>query len=90
MLLGCRVDHVWTDDDGLALVSLGGSQITWQDDFLKDSPENLMLAVEVADAVAWDEQVVADGNDGDARVAEPQRQDWERSSPTFGIRPACP
>ena len=49
-----------------------------------------MLAVEVADAVAWHEQVVADGNYVDARVAEPQRQDWERSSPTFGIRPACP
>lgn len=70
---------LWTDEEGLALLSLGGSQIMLQDFYVKDWAENSMLVVEVTDATAWHrhiERSLADGDYGDARVAEPQQQDW--------------
>ena len=70
---------LWTDGEGLALLSLGGSQMMLQNFYVKDWAENSMLVVEVADARAWYhhvEGVLADRSYGGARVAEPQQQDW--------------
>ena len=70
---------LWTDGDGLALLSLGASQMMLQNYYVKDWAENSMLVVEVADARAWHqhvESVLAGGNYGNARAAEPQMQDW--------------
>jgi uncharacterized glyoxalase superfamily protein PhnB len=70
---------LWSDDGGLALLSLDGHQLMLQDFYVKDWAENSMLVVEVADAVAWHrhiERVLADGDFGSARVDEPQQQDW--------------
>ncbi|MGD9999662.1 MAG: VOC family protein [Ilumatobacteraceae bacterium] len=75
--LGWRT--VWTDGEGLALMSLGGRQFMLQNFYVKDWAENSMLVVEVADATAWYRhvaRVLADGTFGKARVAEPQEQDW--------------
>jgi hypothetical protein len=50
-----------------------------QNFYVKDWAENSMLVVEVADAVAWYhhvERVLAEGNFGDAQVAEPEQQEW--------------
>lgn len=69
---------LWSDG-GLALLSLGGRQLMLQDYYVKEWAENSMLVVEVADATAWYDHVeraLADGDFGDSRVAEPQRQDW--------------
>jgi hypothetical protein len=68
-----------TDGEGLALLSLGGRQIMLQNFYVKDWAENSMLVIEVADAVAWYrhvDQVLADGDFGNARVADPKQQDW--------------
>ena len=70
---------LWTDGEGLALMSLGGRQIILQNYYVKDWAENSMLVVEVTDAHAWYrhvERALTDGNFGNARVAEPQQQDW--------------
>ncbi len=70
---------LWSDGGGLALLSLGGRQIMLQDFYVKDWAENSMLVVEVADAAAWHrhvERCLAEGDFGNARVAEPQQQDW--------------
>ncbi|MEX1106487.1 MAG: hypothetical protein WEB78_09835 [Ilumatobacteraceae bacterium] len=70
---------LWSDDDGLALLSLAGSQLMLQDFYVKDWAENSMLVVEVADAAAWYRhigRVLADGDLGNARVAEPQQKEW--------------
>lgn len=75
--LGWRT--LWSDGEGLALLSLGGRQLMLQDYYVKDWAENSMLVVEVADATAWYHHVVhvlAGGDHGNARVAEPQQQDW--------------
>ena len=70
---------LWTDGDGLALLSLGGCQMMLQDYYVKDWAENSMLVVEVPDAGAWYdhvERVLATGTYGHARAAAPQQQDW--------------
>jgi hypothetical protein len=70
---------LWTDDEALALMSLAGHQIMLQNYYVKEWAENSMLVIEVADARAWYRhvaQVLADGEFGAARVAEPQQQDW--------------
>ena len=70
---------LWTDRQGLALLSIGGRQMMLQDLYVRDWAENSMLVVEVADAAAWYRHVqliLADGDFGDARVAEPKQQDW--------------
>jgi uncharacterized glyoxalase superfamily protein PhnB len=70
---------LWTDGEGLALMSLGGSQMMQQDYYVKDWAENSMLVVEVADASAWYhhvERVLSEGNFGSARIAELRQQDW--------------
>jgi hypothetical protein len=70
---------LWSDGEGLALMSLGGSQMMLQDYYVKDWAENSMLVVEVADASAWYhhvERILSEGNFGNARIAGPQQQDW--------------
>jgi hypothetical protein len=70
---------VWSDGDGLALMSLGDNRIMLQNYYVKEWAENSMLVVEVADARAWHDHVqgVLAGNAyGNARLAEPQQQDW--------------
>lgn len=70
---------LWTDGDGLAIMSLGGRQFMLQNFYVKAWAENSMLVVEVADARAWHEhveRVLAGGDYGRARVAAPQEQDW--------------
>ena len=70
---------LWTDGEGLAKLSLGGSQIMLQNYYVREWAENSMLVVEVVDAAAWychAEQVLAEGDFGHARVAEPKRQQW--------------
>lgn len=70
---------LWTDGEGLALMSLGDRQIMLQNYYVKDWAENSMLVVEVADAHAWYRHIdraLAAGNYGSARVAAPQQQDW--------------
>ncbi len=70
---------LWSDGEGLALLSLGGRQFMLQDFYVKDWAENSMLVVEVADAAAWYrhvERALADGDFGNARVAAPEQKDW--------------
>lgn len=70
---------LWTDGEGLALMSLGGRQIMLQNVYVKEWAENSMLVVEVSDARAWHqhiEQALESGVFGSARVAAPQHQDW--------------
>lgn len=70
---------LWTDGGGLALLSLGGRQLMLQNYFVRQWAENSMLVIEVADAAAWHRhiaRILADGNFGGARVAEPQTMDW--------------
>ncbi len=72
----------WTEqwrEDGLALLSLGGSQFILQDFYVKDWAENSMLTVDVVSAADWHEHVsaVLAGRDyGPARVAEPRNEGW--------------
>ena len=70
---------VWTDDEGLAILELGGHRFMLQDHFVKDWAHNFMIAVVVRSAQAWFERVtdvLAAGDFGDARVAEPKAEDW--------------
>jgi len=70
---------VWTDDDGLAMMELGGHRFMLQDHYVRDWAENFMITVVVDDAAAWYRHaasVLADGDYGGARVAEPRREDW--------------
>ena len=70
---------IWTDDDGLALMELGGHRFMLQDHYVRAWAENFMLTIVVADAAAWYERVsgvLAGGRFGDARVAEPKDEDW--------------
>jgi hypothetical protein len=70
---------LWTDEEGLALMSLGGRQIMLQNFYVREWAENSMMVVEVLDAAAWYrhvERILAEGDYGHARVAEPKRQDW--------------
>lgn len=70
---------LWTDGEGLALLSLGGHQFMLQDFYVKEWAENSMLVVEVADARAWHahiERVLASGEFGEARVTPPEHQPW--------------
>jgi hypothetical protein len=72
---------LWSDGKGLALMSLGGSQMMLQDYYVKDWAENSMLVVEVADAFAWYrhvERVLLEGNFGSARIAEPRNRSGAR------------
>jgi uncharacterized glyoxalase superfamily protein PhnB len=69
---------IWNDDT-LALLELGGHRIMLQNYFVKAWAENFMIVIEVEDADAWYAQitdVLRDGAFGDARVAEPEDQDW--------------
>jgi hypothetical protein len=70
---------VWTDDDGLALMELGGYRFMLQNFYVKEWAENFMLAIVVADATAWFRRVsdaLSSGMHGSARVAEPKVEDW--------------
>ncbi len=70
---------LWSDGGALALMSLGGSQMMLQNFYVKEWAENSMLVVEVSDATAWHahaERVLTDGNFGNARLSDPQREDW--------------
>jgi hypothetical protein len=70
---------VWTDDEGLAILELGGHRFMLQNYYVREWAENFMIAVVVASAQAWFERVtdvLADGPFGDARAAEPKREDW--------------
>lgn len=70
---------IWTNDDGLALMELGGYRFMLQDYYVKDWAENFMLTIVVTDAAAWFERVssaLAGGQFGDARVAEPKVEGW--------------
>jgi len=70
---------IWTDDDGLALMELGGHRIMLQNHFVREWAENFMITIEVTDADDWYEHVrelLGGGEFGDARVAEPADQDW--------------
>ena len=69
----------WTTGGGLALMELGGYRFMLQDLFVKDWAENFMLTIVVSDARAWYERavdVLARGDFGNARVAEPKAEPW--------------
>jgi hypothetical protein len=70
---------IWTDGQGLALMELAGHRFMLQNYYVQEWAENFMLTIVVADAAAWYERatgVVAAGDVGDARVAEPKHEDW--------------
>lgn len=70
---------LWTDDEGLALLELGGHRFMLQNFFVQEWAENFMITVEVANVTDWYDHVVeaiANGEFGDARVAEPKHEDW--------------
>jgi uncharacterized glyoxalase superfamily protein PhnB len=70
---------VWTDGEGLAILELGGHRFMLQDHYVREWAENFMITVVVASARAWFERVsavLAGGAFGEARVAEPKREDW--------------
>ncbi|HEX2576571.1 MAG TPA: hypothetical protein VHK88_09505 [Aquihabitans sp.] len=70
---------IWTDGGGLALLELGGFRFMLQDHYVQAWAENSMLTIVVPDARWWFEramQVLADGDFGPARVAEPRVEDW--------------
>jgi len=70
---------IWSDDEGLALLELGGHRMMLQNYFVRDWAENFMITIEVGSAVDWHDHVVevlALGGFGHARVAEPKTEDW--------------
>ena len=70
---------IWTDDEGLAILELGGHRFMLQDHYVREWAENFMFTVVVRSAQAWFDRaaaVVGSGEFGDARVAEPKREDW--------------
>ena len=70
---------LWTDGEGLALLSLGGRQMMLQNYYVRAWAENSMLVVEVADATAWHDHIaraLASGEFGEARVAAPKQEPW--------------
>ncbi len=70
---------VWTDDEGLAILELGGHRFMLQNYYVRDWAENFMITVVVRSAQAWFEHVtdvIASGDFGDVRVAEPKPEDW--------------
>jgi len=70
---------VWTDDEGLAMMELGGHRFMLQDHYVRDWAENFMITVVVDDAAVWYRHVISvltDGDYGGARVAEPRREEW--------------
>jgi hypothetical protein len=70
---------VWTDDDGLAILELGGHRFMLQNFYVRDWADNFMITVVVRNAQAWFDRVtdvLAGGDFGDARVAEPKHEDW--------------
>jgi hypothetical protein len=70
---------VWTDNDGLALMELGGYRFMLQNYYVKDWAENFMLTIVVKDASAWHERVASaltGDRFGHARVAEPKVEHW--------------
>lgn len=70
---------VWTDEEGLALMELGGHHVMLQNFYVQEWAENFMLTIAVRDASAWHRRaaaVLASGEFGAARVAEPKEEDW--------------
>ncbi len=70
---------VWADDDGLALMELGGYRFMLQDYYVQQWAENFMLTIVVADAKAWYERVIGVIEHGDysaARAAAPKVEAW--------------
>src|SRR5262245_19114623 len=68
----------WTDGS-LSLLELGGHRLMLQDHYHREWAEHSMLTIEVASARDWHahvEQVLATGEHGDARVAQPQDEAW--------------
>lgn len=60
-------------------MDLAGHRFMLQDYYVKQWAENFMLAIIVSDAAAWFERVssvLACGEYGNARVAEPKVEDW--------------
>lgn len=54
---------------------LGGAQFRLQDYYVKDWAENFMMKFDVPDVAEWYEfakKVIADGDFGNARIAEPE------------------
>ncbi len=72
--------ELWSDE-GLALLSLGGSQFMLQDRYVQEWADNSMLTVEVASADDWYRHVTAvleSDEFGESRVREPQDEGWAR------------
>ena len=70
---------VWSDDEGLAILELGGHRFMLQDFYVRDWANNFMIAVVVRSAQAWFDrvaEVLSGGAFGSARVVEPKREDW--------------
>jgi hypothetical protein len=69
----------WTDDDGLAILELGGHRFMLQDFYVREWAENFMMTVVVRSAPAWFDHVtdvLGAGEFGDARVSEPKVEEW--------------
>lgn len=70
---------IWTDDDGLALMELGGYRFMLQNYYVQQWAENSMLTIVVSDAAAWYQRVstaLAGDRFAGARADEPKVQDW--------------
>jgi len=70
---------VWTDNEGLALMELGGCRLMLQDFYVRQWAENFVISVVVSDAAAWFERVataIEEGDYGDARVESPRSESW--------------
>ena len=83
---------IWTDDEGLALIELGGHRLMLQNYFVRDWAENFMVTVEVASAQDWHDHVVECWpRVGSATHASPnpRPRTGVQSSPTCGTPAAC-
>jgi hypothetical protein len=69
---------VWSDGQ-LALLQLGDRRVYLQDYYVRDWAENSVLVITVDDPAAWHDHVasvLAEGDFGNARVAEPKSENW--------------
>ena len=70
---------IWTDDEGLAILELGGHRFMLQNFYVREWAENFMITVVVRSAHAWFDRVTEaldGGAFGEARVAGPKVEDW--------------
>jgi len=69
---------IWTDGQ-LALLEFGDHRLYLQDFYVREWAENSVLVITVDDPAAWHDHVasvLAEGDFGDARVAEPKAEEW--------------